>query len=168
MSSHFTHMLHDPNFNLQITCEMYCLDLKIDYHAVRCQKSGKLSKSGLSGNRTFSFIDAGLLTLLKRERKKYCFILQISILYLFTVNILILISMLSIQKNIGLFLTWIRQELTPMLHDPNFNLQITSEEYCLHLKMDYPVVRGKRPITLTCPDARYKLLLNLRSYIKIS
>ena len=100
-------------------------------------------------------------TFKKREKKKYCFILQISILYLFTVNILILMSMLSIQKNIGLF-------LTPMLHDPNFNLQITSEEYCLHLKMDYPVVRGKRPITLTCPDARYKLLLNLRSYIKIS
>ena len=140
---------------------MYCLDLKI---AVRCQKSRKFSKSGLSGNRTFN-------TFKKRKKeikKKYCFILQISILYLFTANILILISMLSIQKNIGLFLTWIRKEFTPMLHDPNFNLQITSEEYCLHLKMDYPVVRGKRPITLTCPDARYKLLLNLRSYIKIS
>ena len=27
------------------------------------QKSGKVSKSGLSGNRTFSFPDAGLLTL---------------------------------------------------------------------------------------------------------
>jgi hypothetical protein len=33
------------------------------------RKSGKLTKSGLSGNRTFSFPDAGLLTLLKIEKK---------------------------------------------------------------------------------------------------
>jgi hypothetical protein len=32
--------------------------------------SGKFSKSGLSGNRTFSFPDAGLLTLLKVEERK--------------------------------------------------------------------------------------------------
>ena len=31
--------------------------------------SGKFLKSGLSGNRTFSFSDAGLLTLLKIEKK---------------------------------------------------------------------------------------------------
>ena len=36
-------------------------------HPVR--KSGKFSKSGLSGNWTFSFPDAGLLTLLKIEKK---------------------------------------------------------------------------------------------------
>ena len=33
------------------------------------RKSGKFSKSGLSGNRTFSFPDAGLLKLLKIEEK---------------------------------------------------------------------------------------------------
>jgi hypothetical protein len=33
------------------------------------RKSGKFSKSGMSGNRTFSFPDAGLLTLLKVEEK---------------------------------------------------------------------------------------------------
>ena len=32
-------------------------------------KSGKLLKSGLSGNQTFSLTDAGLLTLLKTEKK---------------------------------------------------------------------------------------------------
>ena len=33
------------------------------------RKSGKISNSGLSRNRTFSFPDAGLLTLLKIEKK---------------------------------------------------------------------------------------------------
>jgi hypothetical protein len=31
--------------------------------------SGKFSKSGLSGNQTFSFLDTGLLTILKIEKK---------------------------------------------------------------------------------------------------
>ena len=34
------------------------------------RKSGKLSKSGLSGNRTFSFPDAGLLKIGKKKKKK--------------------------------------------------------------------------------------------------
>jgi hypothetical protein len=37
------------------------------------RKSGKFSKSGLSGNRTFSFPDTGLLTLLKIEKKLILF-----------------------------------------------------------------------------------------------
>ena len=34
------------------------------------QKSGEFSKSGLSGNRTFSFKDAGLLSLFKIDKLK--------------------------------------------------------------------------------------------------
>ena len=34
------------------------------------RKSVRLSKSGLSGNRTFAFSDAGLLTFGKKEKKK--------------------------------------------------------------------------------------------------
>ena len=37
------------------------------------RKSGKFTKSGLSENRTFSFLDTRLLTLLKIERKKIYF-----------------------------------------------------------------------------------------------
>ena len=38
------------------------------------RKSGKFTKFGLSGNRSFSFPDAGLLTLLKVEKKSKNFI----------------------------------------------------------------------------------------------
>ena len=37
------------------------------------RKSGKLSKSGLSGNRTFSFPDAGLLKIRKEKNSNFLF-----------------------------------------------------------------------------------------------
>ena len=62
--------------SLEFTFHCMCLYLSIPaidvglYRTSRpVRKSGKFSKSRLSGNRTFSFPDAGLLTLLKIEEK---------------------------------------------------------------------------------------------------
>ena len=50
-------------------------------HPIR--ESGKFSKSGLSGNRTFSFLDFGLLTLSKIEKRKSKFFQDFFLLFAF-------------------------------------------------------------------------------------
>ena len=48
------------------------------------QKSGKFPKSGLSGNRTFSFPDAGILKLLKIEEKIQIFFFNFFLIFFFS------------------------------------------------------------------------------------